>query len=511
MEKYIIGIDSGTSGVKAVLFDMNGKEARKKGFPLQAYSPVENWYEEDMDEIWEKTRDAIRYVAAPFPEGSVIGIGVTAQGDGLWLVDCEGRPVRNGCCFCDGRAGGIVEDWESNGITERVFALAGTRLSTGNQPGILKWMEQNEPENLAKTRYVMHLKDYLYMKLTGNALSDASDQSLVFLDMEKRAYDKRLFDLYDLSAYLSKYPKVVECAQTMAPLSRDTAAELGLTEAVAVTNGPMDVAACALGAGVTEAGCCCSIIGTAALHEMVIDKPCNDNIYAGMTVCHAMDDRWLRLMASLAGTPNIDWLFNLFGEAITSKAAAGGQDKYDYVEQLVGAAPIGANGILYHPYLLAGGERAPFFAPAARASFTGISVNHGISDMLRASYEGVAYAMMDCYMNMPLEVRSMTLCGGGAKSAVWCQMFADAVGHDAMTVEGEELGAKGCFIANAQAQGIFGSYGEGVEKTVSFGRVYRADPVRHDRYVKYYELYKKTYNALMDTWKLRQNILFDNG
>jgi sugar (pentulose or hexulose) kinase len=356
----------------------------------------------------------------------------------------------------------------------------------------------------------MHLKDYLYMMLTGDALSDASDQSLVFLDMEKREYDKRLFDLYGLSEYIGRYPKVAECAETAAPLSKEAAAATGLPEGVVITNGPMDVADCALGAGVVESGDCCSIIGTAALHEMVIDKPCNDTIYAGMTVCHAMSDKWLRLMASLAGTPNIEWLFGLLGAELTTKASAEGRDIYAYVERLVGASPIGANGIMYHPYLLAGGERAPFFAPAARASFTGISINHGAPDMLRACYEGVAYAMMDCYMNMPLEARRVTLCGGGAKSAMWSQMFADAVGRDVVTVNGEELGAKGCFIANAYAQGIFGSYYEGAEKTVSLGRTYHTDGDRHDSYSKYYRLYKQTYAALTDTWKLRQEILFEN-
>jgi sugar (pentulose or hexulose) kinase len=244
---------------------------------------------------------------------------------------------------------------------------------------------------------------------------------------------------------------------------------------------------------------------------MVIGKPCDDNIFAGMTVCHAMSDKWLRLMASYAGTPNIEWIFGLLGEELKIKAAAEKLDIYAYAEKLVADAPIGANGVIYHPYLLAGGERAPFFAPAARASFTGISVNHGIRDILRAGYEGVAYAMMDCYMNMPLEVRRITLCGGGAKSAFWCQMFADAVGRDAVTVEGEELGAKGCFIANARAQGFFGSYAEGVEKTVKPDKTYSSDPGRHERYMKFYELYKKTYISLSDTWKFRQNLVLDDA
>jgi len=345
------------------------------------------------------------------------------------------------------------------------------------------------------------------MKLTGRAVSDVTDQSLVFLEMKKRTYSKELFGIYGLNDYFSKYPQALECADTCSEISGGAAALLNLSERVAVTNGPMDVAACALGAGVVDSGDCCSIIGTAALHEMVIDMPCGDNVFAGMTVCHAMGDKWLRLMASLAGTPNVEWIFRLFGEELRSRVK--GREVYAYAEELISGVPIGANGIIYHPYLLAGGERAPFFAPAARASFTGISVNHGVGDVIRACYEGVAFAMMDCYANMPGVVRRVTLCGGGAKSPLWAQMFADAVGRDVATVQGEELGAKGCFIANAYAQGIFGSYEEGVEKTVKPGKTYASIPANHEKYTKYYQLYKQTCAALFETWKLRQQILFE--
>jgi len=176
---------------------------------------------------------------------------------------------------------------------------------------------------------------------------------------------------------------------------------------------------------------------------------------------------------------------------------------------LLAQVPIGANGVMYHPYLLAGGERAPFIDPNARASFTGISAKHTISDLLRACYEGVAFAMLDCYKHMPIDVEQITVCGGGAKSDVWCQMFADAVGRKVVTVKGEELGAKGAVINNAVAQGIFTDYYQGIKETVSVKKTYTCNLDNHRQYLKYYELYKKTYEVLMETWKLRHTILFD--
>jgi len=510
MERYIIGVDSGTSGIKAVLFDLRGSEAAKSEYKINASAVFENWYEEDFNEIWEKAKLAIRRVCAPYPKESVIGIGITAQGDGLWMLDENGEAVRPGCCFCDGRSGGIVEQWEAAGITQKVFEISGTRLSAGNQPGIVRWMAENEPENLSRARHLLHLKDCLYYRLTGEIASDASDQSLVFLDMRNGGYSDALFELYGLTDQRHKYPDMRPAHASAAKIKKALAKELGVNPDIVVTNGPMDVTACALGAGVVNEGECCSIIGTAALHEMVINTARGDNIYAGMTVSHAMDGVYLRLMASLAGTPNLDWAFELFGREL--ERGSGSADKADlfrHAEAMINNVPIGANGVIYHPYLLAGGERAPFFAPDARASFTGLSVKHGVADLLRACYEGVAYAMMDCYENMPLPISGLTLCGGGSGSETWRRMFADALGRPVKTVKGAELGAKGVMVANAIAQGIFRDYAEGVAATVEMDETCEPDLKNHQIYRKYFELYKKTYEALSESWKLRHKLLFE--
>jgi sugar (pentulose or hexulose) kinase len=129
--------------------------------------------------------------------------------------------------------------------------------------------------------------------------------------------------------------------------------------------------------------------------------------------------------------------------------------------------------------------------------------------MLRACYEGVAFAMMDCYQHMPLEVKQITVCGGGSSSSIWCQMFADAVGGRVITVSGDELGAKGTIISNAVAQGLYTDYYEAVKETVKVQKVYESNKGNHEEYLKYYKLYKKTYEGLMESWNLRHEILFD--
>ena len=228
MEKYFIGIDSGTSGIKAVLFDLKGNELGQKSFPLKGIFPREDMYEEDMLEIWDKAVKCVKAVTGAFPDKEVVGIGITAQGDGLWMVDENMEPVRNGCCFCDGRAAKIVDRWVEDGTCDKLFEITGTRIFTGNQNGIVKWMEEHEPENLDRSRWLLHLKDYLFYRFTGKITTDATDQSLIFLDQNKRDYLDETFKICGIEKYKDKYPPVLSAKENAFPVQKELAKELGL-------------------------------------------------------------------------------------------------------------------------------------------------------------------------------------------------------------------------------------------------------------------------------------------
>ncbi len=507
MNRYFIGIDSGTTSIKAVLFDEKCNEIDKKAFPLTGIFPRENQYEEDMGEIWEKLCLCVCSITAKYGKDGIWGIGITAQGDGLWLVDGKGEPVRNGCCFCDGRSENVVDEWVRNGTADKLFKITGTRIFTGNQNSIVKWMSQNDAQSLDKAKYFLHLKDYLFYKLTGEFITESTDQSLVLIDLEKREYSKEAFEICGIAQYRSKYPPLKKTNEARSIIQKSVAEKLGLSEKTVVTSGPMDVVACALASGAIKSGECCSIIGTAALHEMVISEPKWGGANCGMTVTHIEESRWLRLMASLAGTPNIEWMLEVFGKQIKTGAAGQNMNVYNYIEKLISEVPVGANGVMYHPYLLAGGERAPFTDSRARASYTGLGIKHTIADIARATYEGVAYAMFDCYQSMPQEVKSVAICGGGARSALWCQMFADVLGIEVKTIKGEEFGAKGAAMNNMVIQGVYPDYKTAVEKTVMTDRRFTPDAEKHREYMKYYKLFKRSREVFAELWKMRAELI----
>ncbi len=183
------------------------------------------------------------------------------------------------------------------------------------------------------------------------------------------------------------------------------------------------------------------------------------------------------------------------------------EDKYKVIENLVAAVPAGSDGVIFHPYLFPGGERGPFVKPTARASFTGLSLNHSCRHLLRAVYEGVAFATLDCYRHMPIDPKVVCLSGGGAKSAVWCQILADCLGKSISVPAGSQFGAKGAAINVGAAAGFYPSVQEGVKQAVKMDRFYEPDARNTKFYQELYQVYQKTAERQMDLWDLRASIL----
>ncbi len=508
-KKYIIGVDSGTTRIKAVLFDLDGNELYAKGMKLTPYTPYEDWYEQDMNEIWEKGAACMKEVVSKVNAMLIAAIGVTAQGDGLWMMDSTGNPVRKGMCFCDGRTSEIIQQWREDGTLEQAFDISGTAAFGSSICAEIRWLEQHEPDSMQRAAHVFHLKDWLFYKLTGEVSSDDTDMCIPMLNAKTRQYDDRLFQLYGIEKHRNKFPALRVEGENKALIRGDVAQEMGLGPNVIVTGGPVDISASALSCGAVENGQALSIIGTAAIHSVVLDEPRIEPRMLGMTFMHYPKDRWIRLMSSMCGSPNLEWFLDKLGGDIRREAEQKDVNLYDYCSQIIREVPIGANGVVYYPYLLAGGERAPFFKSNIKASFMGISFNTDIRDMLRAVYEGVALAMRDCYSAIPTEVTEIIVTGGGSNSDEWMQMFADATGKDIVTFLGKEHSARGAAISAGVAAGAYSSYATAIAQVAQVKKRYRPDATRHQRYTQLYNLYRTGYMLSMDWWDGRSRFLAD--
>jgi len=507
--RCLIGIDAGTSVVKAVAFDFEGNEVCVHEAAVQLRRPERSWVEQDMNELWETVKVCLGEIVRKVRESKreLAGIGITSTGDGTWIIDREGNPVRNGILWCDGRASNVIEKWHSQGIAEAAFEICGTSVFTGSQAAQLAWLREVEPESLQRAHIIFHAKDWLFYKLTGIISSDETDESLTMLRMSTREYDSELFRIFGIEDLFSKFPSVKPTGSNVGYASPALASELGLPVGTLFGSGPMDVAACALGTGAIEHGQASSVLGTAGIHQVIMSEPLIEPKMVGMTLCHGVKDRWLRMLAAMTATPNLDWFLSELGGSLTAGQDLEGEDKYKFIESLVAAVPPGSDGVIFHPYLFPGGERGPFVKPTARASFTGLSLNHSVRHLLRAVYEGVAFATLDCYRHMPIDPKVVCLSGGGARSPVWCQILADCLGKPISVPAGSQFGAKGAAINVGVAAGFYPSAQEGVKHSVKMDRYYEPNLSNTRLYQELYQVYQKTAERQMDLWDLRASIL----
>lgn len=502
----IIGIDAGTSVVKAVAFDQAGREVCSHETPFEPRRLHPLWVEQDMDHLWTTVQEGTAAVADELKRRGMKlrGIGITSTGDGTFLINGQGEPVRNGILWCDGRAGEIVEKWHAEGVAREAFGICGTSVFTGSQASQLAWLRQHEPEALKSAATICHAKDWLFLKLTGKRTTDETDESLTMLRMSTRQYDAELFRIFGIEDLFGKFPPVLPSEANYGTIQPRVAGELGLPSDLTIASGPMDVAACALGTGAIEHGQASSVLGTAGIHQVIMDRPILEPAMVGMTLCHGVKRRWMRMLAAMTATPNLDWFLAQMGAPLVAEAQGG--DVYAHLEELISTVPAGSEGVLYHPYLFPGGERGPFVKPSARASFTGLNLNHSLKHMLRAVYEGVAFSTLDCYRHMPVEPESVLLSGGGAKSDAWCQIISDCLGKPVRVPEGSQFGAKGAMMNAGVAIGMYDDAHDAVAQTVRMARFFEPNAENTAVYNDLYEVYSLLAQRQMDLWDMRARI-----
>jgi sugar (pentulose or hexulose) kinase len=499
---YLLGIDAGTTVIKSVLFDLAGREISSATHDSSFLTPKPGWAEADMGDVWQAVVSTVQQTMrqAAITKEQVLAVGVTGQGDGTWLVDAERRPVRPAILWSDGRTASFVQSCQKAGLSLEIFRITGTALNTSNQGVQLRWLQENEPETLSKTAAVLRAKDWIFLQMTGVVSTDETDASHTFFSIHNRRYDERIFRLLGIEDWRMAIPPAPPAARNRAPLLPNVAAAMGLRAGTPVTSGPFDVAASALGVGAIAPGDACSVMGTAGVHQVVVEAPVLQPENIGYNMCHAPEDRFIRLLPTMTNTQNLQWFAREFYGAELAAAKRDGANRWDYLETLAGRAPVGARGVMYHPYLDPAGERAPFISPGARAQFTGISVYHTRDDLLRAVYEGVVLSVLDCYQLMAVPVTELRLAGGGARSPLWAQMLADALGCSVIVAEGNEYGAKGAAINAGVAIGTYASYTDAVALTVRPIRQYRPDPHKHDEYATLLETYRTVRNAMLPVW-----------
>ncbi|WP_284744905.1 FGGY family carbohydrate kinase [Amycolatopsis sp. RTGN1] len=452
-----ICVDAGTTVIKTVVFDKDGRELAVTRRETTVRHPSRERCEQDMHEVWDAVvatvGEAVARVARP-----VRLLAVTAQGDGAWLVGPDGRPVGPAVLWNDGRATDVVRDWRADGTLERAYRINGSLTNAGLPNAILRSLQGDAP------RTVLTCGGWLFLKLTGVLGIEKSEASAPWLDIHRGTYSTELTDLYGIDPAVLP-PLLTEQVQPL------TATELGLPAGTPVVLAPYDIVTTAFGAGATTVGQATCILGTTLCTEVLVAAPDTTGEPSGLTLDFGTAGLIMRSFPTLAGTGVVDWLIDLLGLA-----------DHDEVTTLAAQAPPGADGLRVWPYLSPAGERAPFLDPVASGFVGGVLFGHGRTHLARAVLEGLAHVIRDCLDAAPGRPVELGLCGGGAASPLWCRLIADITGVPAVSTEDSQVGAKGAQVFALTALGDYPDLAAAASALVRPAARYEPDTATRDLY-----------------------------
>ena len=500
--KYVLGVDLGTSGTKTVLFDETGRAAASalREYPL--YQPQNGWAEQDPDDWWRAARDTIREVieGSGVQPADIVSLGISGQMHGLVMTDGEGRPLGRSILWCDGRTGAQCEELTRRVGRERLIAISANPALTGFTAGKVLWVQQNEPERWARAKHIMLPKDYVRYRLTGEYLCEYSDASGTnMLDVPGRRWSEEIASALDLD--IGMLPPLRESSAVCGHITEEAAAETGLCCGMPVAGGAADNMAGAIGTGVARAGKAFTTIGTSGVVYAHSDTVQIDPQGRVHTFCSAVPGAYTVMSCTLAAGLSLKWYRDTFCRAEMQAADEMGTDPYVLMNEEAAKSPIGANRLLFLPYLM--GERSPLLDSNARGAFIGLSAIHGRRDLLRAVMEGVIYSQrqnLDVLRGMHVVPETMLACGGGAKSPFWRQMMADVFGMPVATAQSTEGPALGAAILAGTAAGLYASVPEACERMIREDEPLLPDAACGAQYEPFYRLYESLYPRLAESY-----------
>lgn len=458
-----LGLDIGTSIIKAALFDQGGRERTSVVRKMQLLDAPQGWSELDGESVWQAVVAVIAqlFASTSSSPSEVRAVGVTGVMVGTWLIDDSGFLVRPPILWNDARAQNWVDkrSQDEPDLLSKVFALSGSVMQFGCTLPVLAWLKENEPKTLDRARHVLCAKDFIRYRLTGELLTDESEAAMAPGSADSRDFhpgQAKLLDVEDLGHLLVP----VRRAETNGGRITATAAALtGLRIGTPVAVGTGDTGSSVIGAGCHQVGQAASILGTTCLNGVLSDHPVFEPKDLGLLFI-LPGQRWMKTMANVAGTTVLDWCL-----AVICPDIAKGKSPYEALERLAKTSPPGANGLVFVPYLSASGVIAPKIEPRARAGFFGLAPHHDHADLVRAVYESMAYAIRDSFAAIGGSMTSIRLGGGGARSRFWGQIIADVGGIRVEVPHGTQFGAKGAILCAATSIGAFSSIGEACAAT----------------------------------------------
>lgn len=495
---YLLGIDVGTSGSKAVLISTDGavKATATHEYPLSHPQPL--WAEQDPEQWWQATVKSICGVLEKggIGGGDVAAVGLTGQMHGLVMLDRKGDVLRPAILWNDQRTGR-----QCAAITDRVGAKKVLEL-TGNQvlPGFtapkILWVKENEPEVYGRCAKILLPKDYVRYRLTGEFFGDVSDASGTSLfDVGRRQWSAEMLQALEIPR--EWMAEITESPEASTKLSSAAADLTGLKAGTPIAAGGGDQAAGAVGTGIVEEGIVSTTLGTSGVVFAASNSYRLEPEGKLHAFCHAVPGQWHLMGVMLSAAGSFRWYRDTLGQEEIQAAAEAGADPYDLLTKGAEQAPAGSEGLLFLPYLT--GERTPHPDPEARGAFFGLTLRHGKAHMTRAVLEGVTYGLrdsLDLMRDLGLNISQMRASGGGAKSPFWRQLLADIFATEIVTVNCVEGAPYGAALLAGVGAGVFESVPAACKAALKLTASTPPNKKLEELYNAYHARYRALYPAL---------------
>lgn len=505
---YVLGVDIGTSGTKTVLFDNKGKAISSATQEYPLYTPKNGYAEQEPLDWWNATVTTIRTVLnkSGIKPSDVKGVGISGQMHGLVMLDDSGNVIRRSIIWCDQRTGAEVDEITAKVGHDRLIAITANPAITGFTAAKILWVRNNEPENYERCRHILLPKDYIRYMLTGEYATEVSDASgMQLLDVPNRNWSDEVLEKLEIDRSL--LATVYESQDVTGTITANASNLTGLSVGTPVVGGAGDNAAAAVGTGVVEDGKAFTTIGSSGVVYAHTSKISIDPKGRVHTFCCAVPGAWHVMGVTQSAGLSLKWLRDNFFHAEMDTAELMGVDPYYLMDKQAERVPIGANKLLYMPYL--NGERTPHLDPNARGVFFGLSTMHTKADMLRAVLEGVTYSLRDCMevlREMGLNVSDMMACGGGGTSPLWRQMLADLYNCPVKTTVNTEGPALGVAILAMVAAGMYDSVPQACREIINADKLQNPVSANVPKYEEYYKIYTKIYPSLKDNFSHLANV-----
>jgi xylulokinase len=500
-----IGLDVGTSGVKAVLIAADGRVVASATSDYPLLTPRPGWTEQDPQAWWRASCEVLRQLARQAP-GRIEALGLTGQMHGAVFLDRDGAVIRPAILWNDQRTAPECAAIERAVGSDQLRRIAGNPALTGFQAPKVLWLRHHEPEAYARVRSLLLPKDFIRFRLSGARASDASDAAgTLLLDLAARDWSDEILAALEIPR--DWLPRVYEGPEVTGHVSAAGAAATGLPEGLPVIAGGGDNAAAAVGCGVVRAGTGFASLGTSGVVFVPSETLEIDSSGALHAFCHAVPGQYHLMGVILSAGGSLRWYRDVVAADQSADAQRRGVDPYD--ELMAAAAEIapGADGLFFLPYLA--GERTPHMDPFARGGWVGLTLAHDRRHLVRALLEGVSFALKDSLILMQrLGVSPDVLyaVGGGARNPMWRSMLASVLGVPLQRLAAEEGPALGAALLVAVGAGVHADVAAAVDAAVRpRGEPDAPDAALQARYEQLHEAFARLYPALRQTGVWRED------